>query len=94
MSDYYYKETESGQNLFDIAIQEYGDIEKVYDMLKDNELTSLDLLIAPGELLKIQKTPTIENPNLMNYFRGKRMVNTGNEVDGSYSNDYSNDYNT
>ena len=27
---------ESGQNAFDLAIQVYGNIEKVYEMIKDN----------------------------------------------------------
>jgi hypothetical protein len=68
----------SGQCLIDVAIQEYGSIEALFDLAKDNNLEVDDDLI-PGQVLQIRDTlPDTADPDLVDYFARKSIrVNSG-----------------
>lgn len=65
-----------GQNIYDVAIQEYGDTEGVYLLLEDNPTLSLDSVLNAGQLLTIKSAPL--NMSIVAYFkRQKYRINTG-----------------
>jgi hypothetical protein len=47
-------EVKKDQSLFDIAIQEYGDITGVFDIVEDNELKGITDNVYQGDKLKIK----------------------------------------
>lgn len=75
---FYTIETLQGQSLLDISIQEYGTAEGILFLVQDNglEATSNPL---PGTSLNIRLTPGIKNYRLLETFRGKMKINTGNK---------------
>ena len=83
----YTTRTEQGQNLFDIAIQEYGSVEQVFKLMADNStaIPNLNAALTPGTALEIEKQPTgIKDLDLMNLFRDNKVViNTGDDVEPS-----------
>jgi len=62
----------SGQTLFDIALQCYGSVEGVYQLISDNNLTSLtDLLPVDTEL--VIDTTKIINQQLVDYYDQEKI---------------------
>ncbi len=57
MDEFYQKQTELGQGPFDLAIQEYGNIEAVFMVLEDNP--GLDLLanVPAGTTVRFRHAP-------------------------------------
>ena len=48
-----------GQSIWDIAIQEYGSVESVFDFIADNGfVTGLDTILIPGQIVKIISAPS------------------------------------
>ena len=85
-----------GQSLNDIAIQEYGSIEYVFQILKDNEDLSINSNVSAGNTIIIDDTIKGE-PTVKAFFqeekRNKKFpVNNSDFEGGSYSGDYDNDY--
>ncbi len=84
----YITRTEKGQNLFDIALQEYGSVEHVFQLMADNpvEIAGLNQSFAPGTKLQIQTAPSgIKDTDLMELFRDNKVViNTGDEIEPSF----------
>ena len=96
---------QEGQNLNDITVQEFGDIEFKFRLLEDNNLSNSSKLQAGQELL-------INNLNLGNkdikdyiYLKNLKLNNAQNEktpegyggyippgLGGGVNNDYSNDF--
>jgi hypothetical protein len=69
---------EDGQNIWDLSIQEYGAIDQVFNLFKLNPLlNSMNAVPLSGDVLTIFTKPVIEDYKSLNYFRGKRKVNTG-----------------
>ncbi len=73
--------TQEGQNIYDIAIQEYQDAEFAFKIMADNPsiITDISQYIAPGTKLIINP---IEKPNPTGQIYRDRnlLVRTGDEV--------------
>lgn len=49
-------EVQHGQNIWDIAMQEYGEADAVIHVLTVNKLDSLDVELEPGQILLIDES--------------------------------------
>lgn len=90
-------EIKSGQNIWDLTLQEFGDVEYLFTVLTDND-------INPNQKLKSGQKITINNSNLGNNdiknfykFSGKILTNDQTEamppnIGGDYNEDFNNDY--
>ncbi len=59
----------NNQSLFDIAIQEYGTIEAVFDLAMANGLSVTDTLTA-GQVLNVPEVdPAVVQPEIVDYYR-------------------------
>lgn len=70
---------EDGQTVWDIAVQEYGTVEGLSLLLKDNNL-SLSASLYPSQQLVIQLNPDLQNQDIRNYFRTKRIGVTSGAI--------------
>jgi hypothetical protein len=67
--------TEVGQSIWDIAVQEYGDVSAVWLLLQDNEIIAdLNTILPPGTELIIRQNPIVADAELMNFFRNNKIV--------------------
>ena len=76
MSECYTIVVEQGQDIFDLAIQEYGSVESLFVLLADNRAIDLTTELASGATLQIQETPdTTDIPDLvaMKWFRNNQV---------------------
>ncbi|PIY15132.1 MAG: hypothetical protein COZ16_05600 [Flavobacteriaceae bacterium CG_4_10_14_3_um_filter_31_253] len=88
---------EEGQNIIDIAIQEYGSFEAVFQLLLDNLLLENMNVFLEGETeLLISKTALDENVVIKNEYKKRNYrVRTGDEFIPILTQDYDkNDYET
>jgi hypothetical protein len=68
-----------GQSLLDVAIQEYGTVEALFDLADANGIAITDV-IAPGRVLVVPSSAAAV-PALADYFRARqRRINTGAPV--------------
>lgn len=84
MADNIYKtKVEDGQNLFDLAIQLYGDVGEVWRLMGDNAVVipSLNTVVDAGTELKAQKEvdAPIDEAVMVWFRKNKIIVNTGFE---------------
>jgi hypothetical protein len=72
---------EPGQNLFDLAIQQFGSVSGIVDLAKNNNM-SLSAIVLPGQVLNAKGEK--KNKLIVNYFKSNSRPATGNEpiVDG------------
>jgi hypothetical protein len=87
---------QKGQSIFDISLQEYGDVAYVHQLLKDNENLNLNSNVGAGDVIYIDNTIKGE-PTVKAYFQelkrqGRYPVNVNDFDGGSYNLDYNNDY--
>jgi hypothetical protein len=69
----------AGQSLVDVAIQEYGSLEALFDLADANDLAITDVL-TPGRVLVVPNSAATV-PALVDYFRQRGLrVNTGAPV--------------
>lgn len=86
----------AGQNLPDLALQEYGGVEGLFTLMSDNGL-ALDADFVPGAMLRI--SPVKTRADVVEYYRRTNYrVNTGAAIlvqaqDAEYNEDYNIDYN-
>lgn len=84
-----------GQNLVDLAIQHYGSVECVFDLIDDNPDTvlNLDYEAAPGDVLNIDESKIVK-PDVVKYYRDRNIrLNNGQEVPtGDFNNDFNGDF--
>ena len=59
------------QNMFDIALQGYGSIEGVIDLMQDNKLTTLGGTISVYDTYDITKQPL--NRNIKNFYEERNV---------------------
>jgi len=59
------------QTVFDIAVQEYGSIEGVFDLLDGNDNLELDSDIVSGTMLK---TGTVIDQSIVGYYTKNNIV--------------------
>jgi hypothetical protein len=71
---------EYNQNIFDIAIQECGSAEAVFDVLANNAtvLTSINDELVPGTKLKVPAEPA--NVQVLSYLKSKSIRMASNAV--------------
>jgi len=68
-----------GQSLVDVALQELGNVEALFDLADANGLAITDLL-TPGQVLAVPAS-TSAVPSLADYFRARQQrINTGAPV--------------
>lgn len=67
----------SGQSLFDVAIQELGDVAAVFELADANNLAITDPL--PAGLQLLVPDSVLGRPKVVNYFAGRR-INTRNTL--------------
>lgn len=76
----YKKPIEQGQDIYDLCIQEYGNIEAVFLLLADNPHINLEDKLEPGVSIKfrVELPEYIDiNKSQMDFFRNNRIrVNT------------------
>jgi AAA+ ATPase superfamily predicted ATPase len=60
-----------GQNLFDISIQEYGNVSAVFDIAFANDLNVSDLLL-PGQELLVPESK-FKDESILSYLKKKRI---------------------
>jgi len=87
---------QAGQSIFDITLQEYGDISYVHQLLRDNTSLTLNSNVNTGDVVYIDETIKGE-PTVKAYFKelkkqGRFPVNFSDFDGGSYNLDYNNDY--
>ena len=86
----------TGQNVYDIALREYGDVSAVVQLMNDNlaKITSLDASLIPGDYLIIDTTKIV-NAEVVKYFENLQYtINTGDEaiVGADFNDDFNNDF--
>jgi hypothetical protein len=85
------------QSIYDLAIQEYGTIESVFELLKDNadKIPGLDTNLVPGTLLKAISEPG--DADMLRYYKDRRLqpVSLDENVagmHGDYNDGFNDDY--
>jgi len=83
-----------GQTIWDIAIQHYGSIEGVFQIIKDNEGVDLKKGVNVGQLIKILAEPI--NKPIVDYYSDNNLkpVSRGNDLtENGFSDGFSNGFN-
>lgn len=84
------------QSILDIAIQQYGSVEGVVNLITDNANLTFNSNITPG--LKLVVSNEAIDTDIVNYFRRKQLkiATKGTKVGGDFDeNDFDeNDFNT
>jgi len=62
---------EENQNIFDISLQEYGSIEKVFDLLEDNDQFNITDDISVYEELKIGREAF--KKDIVEYYNSRKL---------------------
>lgn len=64
-----------GQTTLDIAIQEYGTIDAIWQIIDDNPsiLTNINSQPVVGQILTIQKSSSLPNADIRAYFRTNQI---------------------
>lgn len=86
-----------GQNLFDIAVQEFGTLEELFTFLIDNDF-SVNTKLTSGQDVIINKV-NIGNEDIKNFITLQNITMNNDQgekvpplLSGDFSNDFSNDY--
>ena len=90
--------TREGQNMFDVAIQNFGNIDNVFDVIDAGDNLSLTSELNAGTELELS-TENNGDEAIKEFYR-RRLLITNNAsppgteaVGGDYNDDYNNDYN-
>jgi hypothetical protein len=65
-------EVQYGQNIWDVAMQFYGNVDGVWYLLLDNELDSLDAELVPGTKLLIDESK-IFDARIVEHFQNNSL---------------------
>lgn len=60
------------QTIYDIALQEYGELSAIYSLMEDNSQLSLDTDMVEGDVLLIDSTKVVDQ-SIVNAFRGREL---------------------
>lgn len=85
-----------GQTIYDIAIQEYGSIDGVDLLLKDNPSLDMATMLAPGSILHIKSEPidkAIVDHYKINDIRPAGRLSSEKRIGGDFNNDFNADFN-
>lgn len=84
------------QSIIDIAIQQYGSVDGIVNIINDNPGLGFNSNLTPG--LKLNVTEDAQDKDIVDYFRRKQLkiATRGTSVVGDFDdNDFdSNDFNT
>ena len=83
-----------GQNIIDIALQYYGDVEGASNLIQDNNLSLTDALEA-GTILHIDEQNLMDELITEYYDNNSVIVNTGapaQDIPGEFNNDFNFDF--
>lgn len=84
-----------GQNVYDLALQYYGSMERAMDIVQDNDFDSLDVRLITGQEINID-FEKVDNPDIVKFYsKIKEGYNpaTGDEpVDGQFDDSFSDDF--
>lgn len=69
----------NGQNLFDVALSQYGTIEAVYELTRANNLSITAELIA-GQLLNIPDISYPDYAHIVSYLKANKIVPTSGNI--------------
>ena len=68
------------QNIIDIALQEYGSVEAVFDLLDDNpQLLSLNEVLEVGSVISIDESKIV-NPEIVQFFKDNNIKPTTGDL--------------
>ena len=73
--------TFAGQTIFDIAIQEFGSTNEVFQIIKDNSEifdNGITTILIPGTLLKIRNDLKLSKPRIAAYYKKKGIKVSSN----------------
>jgi len=84
------------QTIWDIAIQQYGGIEGVQELIDDNPELTRSSILHEGQILKIKSDPV--NRDVQVYYKEKRLKPVSSalsdgKLGGDYNSDFNNDFN-
>ena len=86
-----------GQNIFDIAIQEFGTLEELFVLLDDNDF-AVNVKLTPSQKIVINKI-NVGDENVKNFVVLKNITMNNDQGEktppllaGDYANDHGNDY--
>jgi hypothetical protein len=72
-----------GQNIIDLAIQMYGSVDGIFQLMNDNQIQNVNIALQTGIVLKFDKTQIIDPDVLKVYNKKGVIVNTGdNPLEG------------
>ena len=82
-----------GQNSIDLALQYYGSVEGLFQMLSDLGKDSLDAVINTGDVLRVSKNRMADDKKAAWIDKRSLYVNTGNaefgrQFDDSFDNSF------
>lgn len=79
------------QNILDIALQEYGDVQGVFYLLDANPSLDITSALMPGQRLQINAEPIA--PEIAEFFALKNPpASAAQRVAGDFNNDFNNDF--
>jgi hypothetical protein len=83
-----------GQTIFDVALQHFGSIEGVFELMEQNGLTTVNADITAGDKLKLNIDEPIDKA-IATYFKNNQItVSSGFKVTvGSFNSDFNSDFN-
>lgn len=83
------------QTIWDIAVQEYGSAEGVFQLMEDNpEVTGLDAVLTVGQLLKIKTAPLEQS--ILNFYQDNDLHPVTGALlrfGGDFNDDFNDDFN-
>ena len=82
-----------GQTIWDIAIQEHGSIEGVFNLMADNadQIKNLNTKLKAGMILKIKSEPA--DKSVRDHYSSHRLLPVSGVGDlGDYNNDFNHDF--
>jgi hypothetical protein len=74
--------TKDGQNVFDICLQGYGDLERLFDLIVDNDLT-LNTVLSSGQDIIVDET--LINIQISEFVKVNNLVLINNTNDNDIS---------
>lgn len=81
------------QTIWDIAIQQYGGVEGIQELIDDNPELTRNSILFEGQLLKIKSLPV--NRDIQVYYKERRLKPVSSvPSDGKFGGDYNSDFNT
>lgn len=79
------------QTIWDIALQEYGSVSGVKQLMDDNPEINFQTLLQPGQIIKIISEPV--NKDVRDFYKNNNIFPVSGEKDDALPYDFNNDFN-